>query len=80
MTMIFRKKPIRSNTKKISFIFNPYFYDALKNKKVTYIDIGFRSRIRSLIGKSLYRFCQSHRNPVWCGDWTILIDALNITE
>ncbi|QTA78803.1 Putative initiator replication protein [Desulfonema limicola] len=68
------------NTGKISFIFNPFFYDAFMSKHVTYIDISFRSGLNSLVAKSLYRFCQSHTQPKWCGDWTILIDALNISR
>lgn len=67
-------------SREISFVFNPFFYEALMNKHVTYIDIVFRARLNSLIAKSLYRFCQSHRKAEWCGNWTILIDALNINR
>ncbi|QTA78488.1 Replication initiator protein A domain-containing protein [Desulfonema limicola] len=80
ITNLLMKVGYVENTGKISFIFNPFFYDAFMSKNITYIDITFRAGLSSLIAKSLYRFCQSHTNPEWCGDWSILIDALNISR
>jgi len=77
--LLFPAGPLEGS-RKISCIFNPYFYDAMRTQNVTCIDVAFRSQINSLIGKSLYRFCQSHKSRVWCGDWRLLIDVLNINR
>ncbi len=65
-------------SKEVTIVVNPYFYECYIAKSVTLIDIIRRAKLNSPIAKALYRFMQSHRDNVWQGHFFTLASALNL--
>jgi hypothetical protein len=64
--------------KELTVTVNPFFYECYARGSVTLLDVLQRSKLRSPVAKSLYRFAMSHRNDVWKGHFLTLAAALNL--
>jgi hypothetical protein len=65
-------------SKEVVISVNPFFYQVFNQGLVTLIDVFDRNRVRSPIGKCLYRFIRSHQDNVWRGHFITLATALNL--
>lgn len=62
----------------LSVTINPFFYETYYAGRVTLYDIKKRMALTSPVAKALYRFINSHRNPIWKGHLLTVVDALNM--
>lgn len=70
--------------KKLKVTVNPYFYECYCNGNISFIDVLKRAEISGNIAKSLYRFCQSHRekkdHSIFRGHIQVLSEVLNMKQ
>ncbi len=66
--------------KQIEITINPYFYEMYIAGNITLIDVLRRSKIKSPVAKSLYRFILSQQDPEWKGHYITLSTALNLNR
>ncbi len=64
--------------KELTVTVNPYFYECYIAGSITLLDVLHRSKMKSPIAKSLYRFIQSHRDNIWQGHYLTLASGLNL--
>jgi hypothetical protein len=64
--------------KQIEITINPYFYEMYIAGNITLIDVLRRSKIKSPVAKSLYRFILSQQDQEWKGHFMTLSTALNL--
>lgn len=74
---IVQKAYWEEDDRELDVIINPYFYQMYEKKDITLINLDYRAKIKSQIGKALYRFLQSHKDE-WTGKISTLATTLNI--
>lgn len=80
MNSMFAVAKWNEENKELVITVNPYFYECYMAGSVTLLDVKLRSKIKSPIAKSLYRFMQSHRSVQWEGHFLTLSASLNLDQ
>lgn len=77
MDHIFTRGAWDKETRTLSIMVNPYFYEIYIGGGFTLLDVVLRSKLGP-IGKALYRFVMSHEKDEWRGALHKLVAALNL--